>query len=365
MTLPASRCCARQHDMASDRLHIEFAGSALEGPAAEFALAHPASTVFQTPWILRAYEGVPGIEPMVFVAADRGSGRVVGTLVAARFSQLTGLLESYASHVSIRGEPLAADCDAAPASSIRGRLLTALFQHVRGRVVYSRLYPMRVDSPLGDELKNLGMREEGWLNYLVDLTLPQDELLSRLSASRRKGIRRASRRGVTVELAQEKGALPEIHELLRATHLQAGIPVPARALIDNVYRHLVPHNVGRLYCARRDGRMLAARVMLSYRGQVYDWYAGAAPDADQLYANEFLVWSALLAEKRRGARLFDFGGAGVPGQPYGVREFKRRFGGTEVDSKRYTLVHSRAKAFLAAKARALHSAVARRRRRSR
>jgi lipid II:glycine glycyltransferase (peptidoglycan interpeptide bridge formation enzyme) len=40
-----------------------------------------------------------------------------------------------------------------------------------------------------------------------------------------------------------------------------------------------------------------------------------------------------------GYRLLDFGGAGLPEEEYGPREFKRRFGGRLVNLGRYTIVH--------------------------
>jgi lipid II:glycine glycyltransferase (peptidoglycan interpeptide bridge formation enzyme) len=41
-----------------------------------------------------------------------------------------------------------------------------------------------------------------------------------------------------------------------------------------------------------------------------------------------------------GYRIYDFGGAGRPGEPYGVRDFKAKFGGELVDFGRHSYVHS-------------------------
>lgn len=42
--------------------------------------------------------------------------------------------------------------------------------------------------------------------------------------------------------------------------------------------------------------------------------------------------------KELGCTTFDFMGAGKPNKPYGVREFKKRFGGELVEYGRYRLI---------------------------
>ncbi len=45
--------------------------------------------------------------------------------------------------------------------------------------------------------------------------------------------------------------------------------------------------------------------------------------------------------------IFDFGGAGKPGEEYGVRNFKKRFGGKSVNFGRYELIHCKIKTMIA------------------
>jgi len=63
---------------------------------------------------------------------------------------------------------------------------------------------------------------------------------------------------------------------------------------------------------------------LKYNGIVHDWYAGSKKDA--IYVDEALVWQ-ILKDNAGKYKIFEFGGAGHPAKEYGVREFKRRFGG--------------------------------------
>jgi lipid II:glycine glycyltransferase (peptidoglycan interpeptide bridge formation enzyme) len=40
-----------------------------------------------------------------------------------------------------------------------------------------------------------------------------------------------------------------------------------------------------------------------------------------------------------GYKVFDFGGAGIPGKEYGVREFKKQFGGKLVNYGRFEKIY--------------------------
>jgi lipid II:glycine glycyltransferase (peptidoglycan interpeptide bridge formation enzyme) len=87
-----------------------------------------------------------------------------------------------------------------------------------------------------------------------------------------------------------------------------------------------------------DGELMALRLVLRWGGTLYDWYAGS--DLDQpTHADEWLVWQVLRQGIREGCNTFDFGGAGKPDEPYGPREFKRRFGGQAVNPGRFEKVY--------------------------
>jgi serine/alanine adding enzyme len=43
------------------------------------------------------------------------------------------------------------------------------------------------------------------------------------------------------------------------------------------------------------------------------------------------VWQAITDGKASGCTTLDFGGAGRPDEPYGVRDFKAKYGGQLVD----------------------------------
>lgn len=78
--------------------------------------------------------------------------------------------------------------------------------------------------------------------------------------------------------------------------------------------------IGGMLCAILPGRVL------------YEWY---------VVGQAVVTWAAMDYANNHGLPLFDLMGAGVPGKPYGVRDFKLRFGGQLHDFGRYLHINNR------------------------
>jgi lipid II:glycine glycyltransferase (peptidoglycan interpeptide bridge formation enzyme) len=58
-----------------------------------------------------------------------------------------------------------------------------------------------------------------------------------------------------------------------------------------------------------------------------------------MHPNDLIPWDVFLWGKENGFTRFDFGGAGKPDVPYGVREYKKKFGGKMVSYGRYEKIN--------------------------
>jgi lipid II:glycine glycyltransferase (peptidoglycan interpeptide bridge formation enzyme) len=91
--------------------------------------------------------------------------------------------------------------------------------------------------------------------------------------------------------------------------------------------------------AKIAGKAVGAMTLLLNKGTIIYWYTGVDKAFSSFRANDLLVWHALEWGSLNGYRTFDFGGAGLPGEKYGVRDFKAKFGGELVSFGRYRCVH--------------------------
>jgi len=90
-------------------------------------------------------------------------------------------------------------------------------------------------------------------------------------------------------------------------------------------------------------------VLLTFKDQVYAWYNGVER-VGSFSPFDYLTWHQFVWGHEHGYRRYDFGGAGWPDVPYGVRDYKAKFGGELVRYGRYRKVYSPWKMALAEKA---------------
>ena len=98
-----------------------------------------------------------------------------------------------------------------------------------------------------------------------------------------------------------------------------------------------------------EGRPVAASANLLYKKYLYGWYLGLER-IRSLSPAEYLTWYEVEWAKKHSFELYDFGGAGWPHKPYGVRDFKAKFGGQLVHYGRYRKIYSPWRYFLAERA---------------
>jgi lipid II:glycine glycyltransferase (peptidoglycan interpeptide bridge formation enzyme) len=85
---------------------------------------------------------------------------------------------------------------------------------------------------------------------------------------------------------------------------------------------------------------VAVSIDLLYRETVYGWYGGVDRAFGSHNPNELLTWHVFEWGSTHGYRRYDWGGAGTPGEAYGVRDFKAKFGGEVVSFGRNVCIHA-------------------------
>jgi lipid II:glycine glycyltransferase (peptidoglycan interpeptide bridge formation enzyme) len=115
--------------------------------------------------------------------------------------------------------------------------------------------------------------------------------------------------------------------------------MPDKGFFNTSYNELAQKGILKTFVAIFDNQIIATRMVLCFNQTIYDWYAGASEKHMDKYPNDFLPWKIIEWGIENGYKTFDFGGAGKPGVPYGVRDFKMKFGGGLVEFGRFEKVH--------------------------
>lgn len=304
----------------------------------------PTGTVFHTPEMTEVFARTRGHRPEVWAAVEGGEVLALLTPVrvsvgpdAARF--LATRAVAYGGVLRVPGADGLAGVD---------RLLTAYERAVDDTVLFTELRHLADASDLAAVLEAHGYDHEPHLDYLVDLDRPADDVLAGFSRSTRKQVRRGLRQGrVVVGDVTTPAGLDEWYAVLAGTYRTARVPLADRSLFDAAFHVLRPHAMARFVVARVDDACVAASVELAHGDVLFGWYGGVDRSYTALTPNELLMWDVLRTGVEEHRRVYDFGGAGHPDEPYGVREFKAKFGGTLVDFGRDTKVHAKVRLRLA------------------
>lgn len=303
----------------------------------QFVNAQPQSSIFHTPEMCQAFARAPGHRYSLWAAVTE-SGRPLALLLPVSQTLINGPLRAWTTRAVAYGSVLCASgAESGPALAqllaayLRGAQSGALFTELRNTADLGELQPL---------LAEYGFKFEPHLNYLIDLTQSEQALWQNVRSNARRNIQKARKSGVVIEELTEPARLPEAYAVLKAVYRRLQVPLPAPQFFEAAYEILAPRRMLRIWAARLGEKTIGVLTLLLHNGVMLYWYTGTLREYSAYRANDLLVWQALEWGHREGYRLFDFGGAGRPDEPYGVRDFKAKFGGELVNYGRNLCIHS-------------------------
>lgn len=303
-----------------------------------FVDQHPEGNIFHTPEMFRVFARTKGYEPDLWAAVDDRSD-VLALIAPVHIALMNGALRRLTTRSVAYGSVLYQDTpDGQAALQL---LLNTYARSIRGQSLFSELRNLHSLDHLRPLLTGCGYVYNGHLNYLIDLNRPAEAVLQSIGPRTRKKIRKGLRAGqVSVCEVSDRSDLAAWYEMLQKTYNNARVPLADRSLFDAVFDVLRPAGMAKFLMARTQGVVVACSIELPYKDTIYGWYGGCDRAYREYAPNELLIWHILEWGASNGYRVYDFGGAGQPGEEYGVRDFKAKFGGQLVNFGRYTLTHS-------------------------
>jgi serine/alanine adding enzyme len=290
-----------------------------------FVDRHPQGNIFHTPEMFQVFGRTAGHHPML-KAAVGDEGQVLALLLPVQVTLRGGLFRRLTTTSIAYGSVLCAP-------EAAGREALALLLHTYAReagrdVLFTELRNLTDLEAIQPVLAECGFSYEEHLDYVIDLNCSPEQVLQGIGPRTRKHIRHALRKGrVAVEQVTQRHQIGEWYGLVRETYAVARVPLADRSLFEAAFDILHPRGLIRFWLARIGTTYAAASAELVYKDMIYGWYGGM----DRAYARdlpgELLMWHILEWGARAGYKTYDFGGAGKPGEAYGVRDFKAKFGG--------------------------------------
>lgn len=286
----------------------------------------PLSTWFQTDEAYRFYQSVSDM--CAFVYGVMEEDELVGVIVGYTTQEKCKLKQYFTARAIVVGGPLLDE-------NISESALTMLLQIVKkqqGEAIYIETRNLHDYSRWKTVFKANGFAYHPHLNIQVTCNA-----MHTMSEQRQRQVKKAIKNGAEICEASSEQEIRDWYQILRQLYRQkVRTPLWSEAFFLQFYRS----GVGKCLLVKYEGKVIGGMVCPIFAGKaIYEWYVCGLDEAyREQYPSVMATYAAIEYAKQNDIPMFDFMGAGVPDQPYGVRDFKMEFGGEVVEYGRYLYV---------------------------
>lgn len=181
-----------------------------------------------------------------------------------------------------------------------------------------------------------GFSYQPHLNFHVDTT--SVELIeSNLGKNRKRDIKTSIRDGATIIEQPTIEQVREYYTLLKQLYTTK-IKTPLFSL--SFFEQLYAQPNGRFILVELNGEIIGGTVCVELPGKcLYEWFVcGRDGEWKSIFPSSLATYAGIRYAAEHGCTRFDMMGAGKPNEAYGVRDFKARFGGEQVEHGRFLSV---------------------------
>ena len=305
-------------------------------------------TWFQSPEAYRLFASMPELFRPFAIAVERvneltNERTLCGVCVGYVTKEKGWLKQFFTRRAIIQGGPVLAN----DASSEEVELLMLAVRQqfeildLRFQILESPIYIETRNfedySQWKDGFERAGFTYQKHLNFHIDCT-DKERMWERLSETRRRQIRRVTNERVS-ELVNERVSELEIRDwykiLERLYRTKVKTPLFPLEFFLEAYRQ----GIAKYLLVKHEGKVIGGMMIVSSSSCVYEWYiCGLDTEYKDQYPSVMATWAAMEFANKHGLARFDVMGAGVPGVPYGVRDFKAEFGGKLVEQGRWIAI---------------------------
>lgn len=158
-----------------------------------------------------------------------------------------------------------------------------------------------------------------------------------MSEQRRRQVKKAISNGAIISEAQSEQEIRDWYQILQQLYREK---VRTPLFTEEFFLEFYRKGWGKYLLVKREGKVIGGMMCPILEGRaIYEWYVcGLDEDYREQYPSVMATFAAIEYAKVNGLPLFDFMGAGKPDANYGVRDFKKEFGGEVVEHGRFLCV---------------------------
>jgi len=300
---------------------------------AQFVLNHPQGNIFQTPEMYEIFEKTKNYYPLIISLKSKGKIAGIFLSVIQKEYPALGILTSRSI---VWGGPLVIPEN----PKLVTLLLNEYKSQIGGKALYTQIRNLYDTNNLQIDLESQGFKFSDHLNYILDIEAGEEYVWKSMNKKRRNTIKKAIKSDLKIIEVDNLEEITYSYNILEKVYNNARLPLADFSLFKNSFEILGPKRMIKCFSAIFDGKSIGTLWILTYNGRIYDWYSGSLNEYLNKCPNDLLIWHAIKWGINAKFKSFDFGGAGKPDVPYGVRDFKKKFGGVETNFGRFEKSHS-------------------------
>jgi serine/alanine adding enzyme len=300
----------------------------------EFLLRNSLFTFpFQTPAFIDFCKGSSYLDGEVF-AVENSSGEYEAACLVT-IQKEKGVKGFFSRRAIIYGGPVVSnECT----SEAFMQLIKTVEASIKNKVIFIEVRNYRNYSSFNIIYQKLGWNYRPYLNIKVQLSFANTtEILRSFKYNRRREIKLSINAGLEYGLAIDYFDVKSVYEILNDLYTQkVGLPVPPL----NFFSDLWALGLLKVFIVKDEGKTVGGSFCLvSNTHAIYTfYYCGLRNYRQKTFPTHLAVLAAMEYGIQNRLSYLDFMGAGVPDIDYGVREYKKEFGGQIVEEGRYLKV---------------------------
>ncbi|SEL10779.1 FemAB family protein [Aquimarina amphilecti] len=212
-------------------------------------------------------------------------------------------------------------------------VLAYTVSYLKKKAIYVEMRNLNDYGDYKEVFKKAGFEYVPHLNFHLDC---EDEAVmrKRMSSSKLRQVKKSLKQGAEIKEAQDQKEIEAYYAILENLYkTKVKTPLPnldyfIRMWKDKVAKFFLviykEEVLGGIVCPVLDNKV------------IYEWFVCGKDGAyKNIYPSILATWAAMDYAVKNDIPRFDFMGAGKPDQDYGVREFKSKFGGEQVEHGRF------------------------------
>ena len=301
---------------------------------------HPNGTVFQSHSMYQLFQDTKKFRPVIIAAMDNNKLR--GILLAVIIKEYSSPIGFFTSRTIIYGGPLI-DSSVDDFDEVLDSLLKELIHQVKNKSIFIQFRNFFDWGEQKQVFVNNGFKYIERLNLLVD-TSSEDIISKRMSNSKLRQVKKALKAGAEIIHPENIEQVNDFYNILYYLYkYKVKKPLPDRSFFENFYEQTKKGKLGVILLIKYNNEIVGGIVSPMLKGKIiYEWYiCGLDREFKHIYPSVLATWAAIDYAAKNDIQTFDFMGVGIPDRDYGVREFKKKFGGEMVNFGRFGRVNNK------------------------